>query len=212
MAARLIFFLLLLANLLFFAWTQGYLGASDDSREPQRLEQQLHPEKLRIVGAAPVVATAVMKDDRACRVVDGLRLAEAEALRTSLEAAGAEARVSPTAEPPLYLVVIGDLANRAAADKKAAELTRLGFEGHTVVALQDGRHEFVLGSFPSEAAARAFLQNLASRGIKSARVDAREQPALKARVETRAAASKLLQQLPKLIAPFADATIGECAS
>ncbi|MBK7766058.1 MAG: SPOR domain-containing protein [Sulfuritalea sp.] len=214
MAVRLIFFLLVLANLLLFAWTQGYLGEPDDSHEPQRLEQQLHPEKLRIVGPAPAVAPApaVKRDDQACRVIDGLSLAEAEVLRTALEAAGGEARVSPIAEPPLHLVVINDLANKAAADNKAAELTRLGFEGHTVVALQDGRHEFVLGSFPSETAARAFLQNLASRGIKSARVDTREQPALKARVETRAATSKLLQQLPKLIAPFADATIGECAS
>lgn len=211
MAVRLLFLLLVLANLLVFAWAQGYLGTPEDGHEPERLEQQLHPEKLRIVGAASALAPPAKRDERACRVIDGLGLAEAEKLGSVLESAGGEVRISPIAEPPLYLVVISDLANKAAADTKAAELTRLGFEGHTDVVLRDGRHEFVLGSFPSDAAARAFLQNVASRGIKSARVDAREQPALKARVETRFAASKL-QQLPKLVAPFADAAIGECAS
>ena len=38
---------------MFFAWAQGYLGASDDGHEPQRLAQQLHAEKLRIVRAIP---------------------------------------------------------------------------------------------------------------------------------------------------------------
>ncbi len=212
MAVRLMFFLLVLANLLFFAWSQGYLGTPDDGHEPQRLEQELHPEKLRIVGDARALGAAVAKDDRACRVIDRLSLAEAETLKAALEAAGGTAKVSPVAEPALHLVVIADLPNKAAADKKAAELTRLGFEGHSLATLEDGRHEFVLGSFPTEAAAYEFLQGLARRGIKSARAEAREQPALKARVEARVSASTLLRQLPKLVAPFADATIGECAS
>lgn len=206
---RLIFFLLVFANLLIFAWTQGYFGAIDDDREPQRLEQELHPEKLRIVGKAPTPATR--KDDRACRVVNGLKLAEAEAFRSALEAAGGEATVLPIAEPALHLVVIGDLANKAAADRKAAELTQLGVEGHSPVAVADGRYEFVLGSFPTEAAAREFVQGLAKRGIKAVRVDAREQPAMKARAEARGPGATLLQQLPKLIASYAEATIGECA-
>ena len=66
MAIRLFFFLLVLANLLFFAWTQRYLGASDDGHEPQRLEQQLHPEKLRIVrdGQAPAAKKEPSNDQR----------------------------------------------------------------------------------------------------------------------------------------------------
>ena len=206
---RLFFFLLVLANLLFFAWTQGYLGESDDGHEPQRVAQQLNAEKLRIV--RDVQAPAVKKDEMACRLINGLNLADAGALKAAIEAAGGEGKVSPQAEPALYLVVVADLANKAAADRKVAELTRLGVEGHRLVALEGGRHEVVLGSFPSEAAAREFLQGLGKRGIKSARLDAREQPALKARVEFRGAAPTLLPQLPKLIAPYADATVGECA-
>lgn len=208
MAIRLSFFLLVFANLLFFAWAQGYFGASDDGREPQRLAQQLHPEKLRTVPAAQ--GPAVSKDASVCRVVNGLAVAAAETLRAAVEAGGGSAAIVPLAEPMRYLVVITDLANQAAAEKKAAELTRFGVEQQTAVALEDGRHEIVLGSFAGEAAAREFLQGLAKRGIKSARMDGREAAATQARVEARGVASVLLQQLPKLIAPHAEASIGEC--
>lgn len=208
---RIFFFLLVLANLLFFAWAQGYFGASDEGHEPQRLGQQLHPEKLRIVREGQTPTPEVKKEATACRVVNGLATADAEALKTAVAAIGGEAKVLPLAEPALHLVVISELANKAAADKKIAELTRFGIKEPSAVALEDGRHEIVLGRFDTNTAALAFLQTLTKRGIKSARVDSREQPALKAQVEARAQESTLLQQLPKLIAPYADAAIGECA-
>jgi hypothetical protein len=205
---RSIFFLLVLANLLVFAWTQGYFGESDDGREPQKLDQQLHPEKLRIVRSAQTAPAR--KEEPACRVINGLTLANGEALKAAVAAAGAEARLMPQEEPALHLVLIADLANKAAADKKLAELARLGIEGHKLVALEGGRHEIVLGSFTSETAARELLQALSKKGIKSAKTDRREQPAVRARVEARGAATTLLQQLPKLIAPYAEATLGDC--
>jgi hypothetical protein len=210
-AIRLFFFLLVFANLLFFVSTQGYFSASDDGHEPQRLAQQLHAEKLRIVREVQTQTPAVKKDGIACRVIGGLTAADAEVLKAAVEATGAKAKISPQAEPPLYLIVIADLANKAAADKKSAELTRLGFEGHSIVALEGGHHEIILGRFDAEPVAREFMQGIAKRGIKSARLDSREQPVLKTSVETRGSASTLLQQLPKLIGPYADATVGECA-
>lgn len=205
---RTFFLLLLFVNLVFYAWAKGFLGTSDDGREPQRLTQQLHPEKLRIVHEVrkPVVNAAEL----ACRIIDGLGLADAEQLRIAVEADGGKAVVTPLASPPSHLVVITELINKFAADKKAAELSRLKVEGHVIVALEDGRHEIVLGRFDTDPAAQAFLQALGKKGIKSARVESREQPTTKARVEARAPAPTLLQQLPKLIAPYADATIGEC--
>jgi len=207
---RLFFFLLVFANLFFFAWAQGYFGATDDSREPQRLAQQFQADKLRIV--RDVKAPPAKKEEPVCRLINGLTVAGAEALKTAVEAFGGAAKVLPQQEPPLHLVLIGDLANKAAADRKSAELTRFGAQDHRIVALENGRFEIVFGSFPAEAAARELLQGLNKRGIKSARIDAREQPPLKARLETRAPASTLQQHLPKLVAPHADATIGECAA
>lgn len=57
------FFLLVFFNLVFFAWAGGYFGVTDEGREPQRVVQQLHPEKLLIVhepgnSASPSVSSA----------------------------------------------------------------------------------------------------------------------------------------------------------
>jgi len=211
MAIRLFFFLLVFANLLFFAWAKGYFGAVDENREPQRLAGQLQADKLRVVRNIQV--PAAKKPDLACRIINGLNLAEAESLKAAMKTGGGEANIlPPVSAAPRYLVVITDLANKVAAEKKAAELTRFGVTEQNSVELDGGRYEIVLGSFPAEAAARESLQGLVKRGIKSARVDNREQPAQKVRVEARGPAEELLRQLPQLIAPYADATIGDCSS
>jgi hypothetical protein len=210
MAIRLFFFLLVFANLIFFAWAQGYFGQTDENREPQRLAGQLQAEKLRIV--RNMKAAETKKPDLACRVINGLNPTEAENLKSAMKAGGGEATILPLAESKPHRVVISDLANKVAAGKKAAELARFGVAEQTSVELEGGRYEIVLGSFPTESAAHELLQTLVKRGIKSARVDSREQSAQKVRVEARGPAAELLRQLPQLIAPYADATIGDCSS
>ena len=209
MAIRLFFFLLVFANLLFFAWAQGYFGRTDENREPQRLVQQLQADKLRIVRTP----AAAKKPDLACRMIDGLDPTEAEAVKVAMKAGGAgEAVILAPAQPKPHLVAIGGLANKSAVDKKIAELGRFGVTDQVTVELEGGGHEIVLGAFATEAEARDFLQGLVKRGIKSARVDSRELPVPKVRIEVRGPAQELLRQLPQLIAPHADATIGDCPS
>lgn len=208
MTMRPFFFLLVFANLVFFAWAQGYFGATDESREPERLAQQLQAEKLRILPTAP--ASAAKIEATACQIINGLSAADAEALMSAPAAVGTELKILPPAESKVHRVAIVDLANQAVAERKAAELTRFGVTEQKTVALADGRHEIILGSFETEAAANEFLQGLTKRGIKSARVDSRDAAPLKIRVEARAPASTLLRQLPLLIAPYGDATLAEC--
>jgi len=209
MTFRLFFFLLVFFNLLFFAWTQGHFGRTDEDREPQRLAAQLQPDKLRIVRGAQI--PEAKKPALACRVINGLDPAEAENLKAAMKASGAgEATVVAPAQPKPHLVVISDLANKSAAEKKVAELVRLGVTEQVSVELEGGRHEIVLGAFATAAEAGEFLAALVKRGIKSARVDSRELPAQKVRIEARGPAAELLRQLPQLIAPHADATIEDC--
>lgn len=219
MAVRLIFFLLVFANLIFFAWGQGYFGGSDSNREPERLNQQLQAEKLKLIapaGPAPTLAAnatspvTTKSDDLACRIVGGLGMANAEALKAAAIAGGAEAQLMPQVEPAVYFIVISELPNAAAAEKKAAELKRFGVVEQETVVLDGGRHEIILGRLPTETAAREALAALNKRGIKSARIDARDQPPVKARVELRGTPANLLQRLPQLIAPYADASVTEC--
>jgi hypothetical protein len=56
---RLLVVLLLAANGLFYAWSQGWLDAvtgtrAQGEREPQRLQKQVHPEAVKVLppGAA----------------------------------------------------------------------------------------------------------------------------------------------------------------
>ena len=209
MAIRLFFFLLVFANLLFFAWARGYFGRTDENREPQRLAQQLQADKLRIVRTP----AAAKKPDLACRMIDGLDPAEAEAIKAAMKTGGAgEATILVPVQPKPHLVAISDLPNKTAAEKKVAELERFGVTEQVTTELEGGGHEIVLGAFATEAEARDFLQGLVKRGVKSARVDSRQLPPPKVRIEARGPAAELLRQLPQLIAPHADATIGDCPS
>lgn len=209
MSVRLFFFLLVFANLIFYAWAQGYFGGSDENREPQRLAGQLHAEKLRIVSSQQMAKEE--KQALACRVINGLNQSEAEKLMTAVKTGGGNATILAPEEPKPHLVVIADLASKAIAERKVAELARFGITEPSTVELEGGRYEIVLASFSTEAAAREMLKGLVKRGIRSAAVDSREQ-AQQVRVEVRGPAAELLRQLPQLIAPHAAATIGDCPS
>lgn len=46
---RVAFLILLLANVVLFFWGQSRLGMGNEGREPERMAQQVSPDKLRIV-------------------------------------------------------------------------------------------------------------------------------------------------------------------
>lgn len=205
---RLLALLLVLANVVFYAWAQGYLGEFDENHEPHRFDQQLQADKLRVIRGDQASVAAL--DEVGCRLVSGLNSVDAEALKLAAEAAGAVAKFIPLAEPTLYLVLIGDLANQAAADKKGAELKRFGVKEFSTAELEGGKQEIILGSFKIENDAKEFLAGLEKLRIKSAQLERREAPSLKVRVEARARAS-VLQRLPSLLAPYPDAKLSVCA-
>lgn len=94
--------ILLIVNTAFFAWSQGWLNAwigvrPDAQHEPQRLTQQLHPERIAIVPVA--------QRDPSARARPGKAAASAPAAPPPSEvaSAGASAPVSaslPAARPP----------------------------------------------------------------------------------------------------------------
>jgi len=90
---------LLLANLGFFAWTQGWLdplvGAPADSeREPERLARQLRPEAVKLLPARAASAAAAcleagpFAEADAAGAQEALRTAGVPAERWQLMAAG----------------------------------------------------------------------------------------------------------------------------
>lgn len=204
---RLAFFLLVLANLLFLVWAQGYLGGQDEGREPQRLADQLHAEKMKVTVAGEKAAPPTP----ACRLIDGLTAAEAEQLQKALGDGGElVASLRPGGETPAWWVHIDALATKALADKKAGELKLLGVTDFHVMQADGGSFAISLGIFDSEAAAAGFLQSLAGKGVKSARIDARPRPPAAMRVEVRGPAAAMAQRLPGLLAGHPAARAAEC--
>lgn len=203
------FYLLILANLVLFAWGQGYFGERDASREPQRLAQQFNQEQVRVVRISGGEATPGV----ACRIVAGLSAADAATLAGAAQAAGAgwQAKLLRDEPAPDYRVVIGELAGRAVAEKKSGELRALGVK-EFFQEEAGGQYTLVLASFGDEAAAKEALAAYAKKGLRTAKVEARSRQADKPRVELRAPATALVRSLPGLLASYAGAAVTECAA
>jgi hypothetical protein len=124
--------LLLLANLVFFGWSQGWLapvlGAPHQGeREPERLAAQVHPELVTVLPAK--AASAAVAAARAVTCLEAGPLAEAdlpaaEAALAPLPAASWTRE--PAAPPPLWLLYAPRAADAAARRAREAELRRLG--------------------------------------------------------------------------------------
>lgn len=191
---------LLLANAGYYAWSQGFLQAwglaPAQQAEPQRLQQQIQPEALRIVGAkapvsvaAPASATepaespapaepgtvasvpvAVVPAVTECLQAGVFDEEQAEALRRA-------AAVLPQGSWSLqrttiagrWMVYMGRFADGDALTKKRAELREIGvpFDRPNNSSLEPG---LSLGRFSTEEAAQRGLSNLAAKGVRTARV------------------------------------------
>jgi hypothetical protein len=192
---RLVVTALLVLNLGYYAWGQGWLLAygwsPSQQHEPQRVAQQVHPEVITILndketsssdsGPAPQPATSapnpVASDIPApvaaatCWQMTDLDAQQAEALRPLLKAKfpeGAsvleEARLSAR-----WMVYMGKYTQPEDLAKKRDQLSQLKvpFSVLSNTAFSPG---FSLGVFSSEEAANTALQEVARRGVRSARV------------------------------------------
>ena len=176
---RLAVLVLVLANGLYFAWSQGLLQtfgvAPAQQSEPQRLSQQIRPEALRLLNAdeARRVESAAAPAARGpeCLQAGLFDERQATAVRQTLEPllpAGSWS-LEAAVEPARWIIYMGKYLTPDAVNKKKAELRQLGvsFEGLSSAALEPG---LSLGGFTSQAAAQQQLDRLAQRGVRTARV------------------------------------------
>lgn len=192
---RLMLWVLLLANGLFFAWSQGYLRAYGFApvvqSEPHRLQQQIQPQALVVLNTQDLKkAEAQALDDakpKECVQWGPLDDGQAAQLRARLQASTLAAdawQFHTLAVPERWVVYIGKFANPQALDKKRGELTAMGLKSDPTgaVHLSPG---LSLGRFDSEAQAADDLIRLRKLGVRTARV-----------VQERAASQSTLLKLP----------------
>jgi hypothetical protein len=183
---RLLVLTLLLANGLFFAWSSGLLQAYGwapvPQSEPQRLAQQLHPERIRLLGPEDLrrleaqAAQAALASPPAARPTECLQAGlfderQADVLRQALTPAlpAGSWALEPGTEPERWIVYMGKYPDTNALNKKLGELRGLNIQFEPLLdpALAPG---LALGAYPTEAAAREAFTQFTSRGVRTARV------------------------------------------
>jgi hypothetical protein len=175
---RLIVLLLLLANGGYYAWSHGLLlpwGAGPvQQSEPQRLQQQIQPEAVRILPADELrrVQEQVAQGPRAAECLASPMLDEPQVaqLRSALQTwPSGSWMVETVSEPPRWIVYMGKYADVELLARKRAELRQLGisFEAPVNPQLEPG---LSLGTYPNEPSAQQQLEVLAAKGVRSARV------------------------------------------
>ncbi|MFM6991896.1 MAG: SPOR domain-containing protein [Rhodoferax sp.] len=176
---RLLVLVLLLANGLFFAWSNGLLRAYGFApapvSEPQRMTQQIRPDSIKLLNASEIkrVEAQVQADlaPKECLQAGPFEDAQLAALRKALEStlpSGAW-KLETVKLPARWIVYMGKYATADLLTKKRTELTGMGIKSESVnnPALDIG---LSLGGFDTEAAAKAELARLAPQGIRTAKV------------------------------------------
>lgn len=192
-------FLLLLFNLLFYAFTQGYFGRTENP-DAGRIEKQVFAERMRIVSRgevpavpakapepvpepvkpevvpdAPKVAPVSQAEEPAsvCLVWEHLSVADADQLNALFNNKFAEFKVSQqtvAGEANGWWVFIPALPGKVEADKKAGELRQLGVTDYFIILDGPNRFAISLGVYSSEKGGQERLAEAKEKGIRSARL------------------------------------------
>jgi hypothetical protein len=228
---RALFLLLIAANLGLFAWSR-YYAAPDGASDTEPLRRQVSPEKIRLLAGAelaglpllkpkPVAETApVTVADAAragpagiCVEWGGFSVAEAPRAEQVLEPLALGARLSQrrSEEKAGWWVFIPPQGSRPAAQKKTAELKALGIDDYFI--LQDEgsmRWAVSLGVFSSEDAAKARLEALRVKGVRSAQTGERDTPVTKIWFQVRGTDAALQAKLKGFAQGLPGTEIRDC--
>jgi hypothetical protein len=171
-----VFVLLLLVN----AALGGYLYWRHITPDPDsRLVQlQMNADQIRIIPEPPKPPPAPATQTAACLEWRAFSGADLDRVRQSLAAVGLGGRVAEREVSVLasWWVHMPPTGSQAAMQRKASELEELGItDFFPVTEAGRWRYAISLGLFRTEDAARAYLAQLRTKGVRSAVVAKREQ-------------------------------------
>jgi len=218
---RLAFLLLLLANIALFASQQGLFGsAADAGREPQRLDRQIAPERIRLLTPDQLVAlrntpSGAGEGKLACFEFgdfDEASLARIQARLAEL-ALGERLRARQVEAPNWYVVFLPAMATRAEAERAAQDLRARGVRDLVLMGPNSPTpNAILLGSFRDQELARRHQSDLTRRGVKGVQTSERGAGGQTTRFEIRDADTVLAQQLAEIQKEFPQSRLGACAS
>lgn len=176
-----LFWLLLLASMVFFAFMQwgGVLIGDGKNLQPQ---PPLNAEKIKLLQAPlappvvsslvpPITAQSAVQAAAACMEWGGFSGDDLTRATVALDTLKLGDRLTQRQieHTSGYWVYMPPLKTRADADKKVAQLKALGVEEYFIVQEAGKWHNAIsLGVFKTEDAAQKFLESLKNKGVKSA--------------------------------------------
>ena len=201
---RLFVLILILANGVYFAWSEGLLRpigfAPVQQQEPQRLSQQLKSDAVRVLTPQEFrhVEMQVQADlaPKECLMAGPFDDTQADVLRHALESALAPGtwQLDSVLVPARWIVYMGKFGNAEALAKKRDELAVMRLTPQSLInpTLEIG---LSLGAFDNQAAANAELARLNLRGIRTAKVVLEHQEGQQAQLKLPALTSELKSRL-----------------
>jgi hypothetical protein len=162
--------ILVIANVALAAY--ALFAPGEAPLEPARFPNQLNADQISII---PPRLPSLHK--ATCMQWGSFAEAELDGVRRALAGAALAERATEVAVPVVvaWWVFIPPLPDRAAADRTVRELQALGVTEYYVMDAEGPtRNAISLGIFKSEEAASTFLQSAQAKGVRGARVGARE--------------------------------------
>ncbi len=211
---RTLVLLLLLANVTLFLYTKlDSLG----SGEGARLGQQVQPDKITLLSPQQVAALGPAKVATLADVcVEWGPLSDGDKARalTALEPLDLSRLISQKKVEVVtnYWVYIPPAANKAAADRRVAELKAQGLKDLLLVDSGPQRLAISLGAFQTEAEAQSRLDALLAQDVKGAKVGARAQAVVQTSLVVRDPPALAMSRLKELQAGYTgtEIKIGSC--
>jgi len=226
---KFVFWLLAGVNLLVLAIGQGYLGSfRSETREPDRLKNQLQAAKLTLLtqeqATAPAVGTApapvaaetpAPPPSYACTEVGNFLLADGrrfEAQVAALDLGDRQSRRNVAGQDiSSYMVYIPSQGSKEGADRKAGELKQLGVTNYFIMNESSPlRWGISLGVFKSETSAQSQLASLNKQGVHSARVAPRYSASKQFAYQFRDLDAATRARLEKIKAQFPEQELRSC--
>lgn len=211
---RTVVVLLVLANLTFLGYS---LLDRVSSGEAVRLEQQILPDKIKLLTPQQVAALGPTKSASLADVcIEWGPFTDAERARAlaDLEPLALGRLLTPkrleVSNP--FWVYLPPVPSKADADRRANDLRNRGVKDAFVVDSGPQRLAVSLGVFRGEEAANAYLAELGKLGITGARVGPRQQPLLLTSLVIRDPPAAAVTRLRELAGTYAnvDLRIGAC--
>ena len=194
-----LFALLLIVNLALAGY--ALLASPGSGGDSGAAPGQLNADQIQIIPPRP----AAPARPSACIQWGTFAATELENVRRAVAGAGLGTRATETAVPVVagWWVFIPPQADRGAVDRTLAELQGLGVNEYYVVEAEGPtRNAISLGIFRSEESARAYLQGLQGKGVRAARVGAREHRVTQTAVMVREPDAQVSARLAELALRF----------